>query len=72
MLERLEPLSAKDRAALSRESQDIAGGLYDIFTRESGKEPYRVDVMNALRVLRDKGLPGLTAALAAGEALPSE
>lgn len=72
MLERLKPLSAKDRAALSRESQDIAGGLYDIFTRESGKEPYRVDVMNALRVLRDKGLPGLTAALAAGEALPSE
>jgi hypothetical protein len=72
MLERLEPLSAKDRAALSQESQDIAGGLYDIFTRESGKEPYRVDVMNALRVLRDKGIPGLTAALAAGEALPSE
>jgi hypothetical protein len=54
--------------------KDISGDLYDIFSRREAKtgDPYRVDVMRALQILRDKGLPGLAAALAAGEALPSE
>ena len=51
---------------------DGADKLKGTWVKYDGKEPYRVDVMNALRVLRDKGIPGLTAALAAGEALPSE
>jgi hypothetical protein len=74
LLSKTDELSPKERGALSREMKDISGDLYDIFSRREAKtgDPYRVDVMRALQILRDKGLPGLAAALAAGEALPSE
>jgi hypothetical protein len=74
LMKRISPLSKPEKAALSKETQDIAGGLYDMFTRKSAKtgEGYRMDLMRAFQILRDKGVPGLAAALAAGEALPSE
>jgi hypothetical protein len=74
LLSKTDELPPKERGALSREMKDISGDLYDIFSRREAKtgDPYRVDVMRALQILRDKGLPGLAAALAAGEALPSE
>jgi hypothetical protein len=74
LLGKTDELPPKERGALSREMKDISGDLYDIFSRREAKtgDPYRVDVMRALQILRDKGLPGLAAALAAGEALPSE
>lgn len=74
LLGRIEPLSGREKTALSKETQDIAGGLYDLYTKkgEKTKDEYRSDVMRALEILRDKGLPGLAAALAAGEALPSQ
>lgn len=74
LLDRIEPLSKAEKAALSQETQDIAGGLYDLFTRKSAStgDEYRLDVMRALEILRDKGLPGLAAALSSGAALPSE
>jgi hypothetical protein len=70
LLGKTDELPPKERGALSREMKDISGDLYDIFSRREAKtgDPYRVDVMRALQILRDKGLPGL----AAGEALPSE
>ncbi len=74
LLDRIDPLNAQEKAALSKEAQDISGGLYDLYSKKSkitGDE-YRSDLMRALQILRDKGLPGLAAALAAGEALPSE
>jgi hypothetical protein len=74
LLDRIGPLNAQEKAALSKETQDISGGLYDLYSKKSkitGDE-YRSDLMRALQILRDKGLPGLAAALAAGEALPSE
>jgi hypothetical protein len=74
LLGRIDPLSGREKTALSKETQDIAGGLYDLYTKkgEKTKDEYRSDVMRALQILRDKGLPGLAAALAAGEALPSQ
>jgi len=74
LMKRIEPLSKSEKAALSKETQDISGDLYDLFTRKSAKtgDEYRMDVMRALQILRDKGVPGLAAALSAGEALPSE
>jgi hypothetical protein len=74
MLGYLDPLTPKQRAAMSAEAKDIAGGLYDLYTRkgEATGDDYRVDIMRALQILRDKGVPGLTAALAAGEALPAQ
>jgi hypothetical protein len=74
LLGRIDPLSGQEKTALSRETQDIAGGLYDLYTKkgQKTKDEYRSDVMRALQILRDKGLPGLAAALAAGEALPSQ
>jgi hypothetical protein len=74
LLGRIDPLSGREKTALSKETQDIAGGLYDLYTKkgQKTKDEYRSDVMRALQILRDKGLPGLAAALAAGEALPSQ
>jgi hypothetical protein len=51
-----------------------AGDLYDLYesTARSRKDTTRPDLMNLLRVLRDKGIPGVAAGLLAGEAFPAE
>jgi|688.fasta_scaffold03299_41 hypothetical protein len=74
MLENVEKLSPKAQGALSQASQQPAGDLLDIYkkTAETKKGMTRADLMRALEIIRDKGLPGLAAALAAGEALPAE
>ena len=74
MLENVEKLSPKAQGALSQASQQPAGDLLELYkkTAETKKGMTRADLMRALEIIRDKGLPGLAAALAAGEALPSE
>ena len=74
MFSMIEPLSGRKRAALSQAAQRPAGELYDLYeqTGKSRNEPVREDLMNFLQILRDKGLPGLAAALASGAALPAE
>jgi len=74
MFAALDPLTGKQKSALSQAAQKPAGELYELYeqTAKSRNEPTREDLMNFLRILRDKGLPGLTAALASGQALPAE
>jgi hypothetical protein len=74
MFSLIDPLTGKQKGALSQAAQKPAGELYDLYeqTAKSRNEPTREDLMNFLRILRDKGLPGLTAALASGQALPAE
>ncbi|NBO56663.1 MAG: hypothetical protein EBU84_19190, partial [Actinobacteria bacterium] len=74
MLGNLSGLSAAEREALSNAARQPAGDLYDLYqlTSKTRQAPVREDLMNLLKVLRDKGLPGLAAALAAGEALPAQ
>jgi len=74
MLANVEKLSPRAQGALSQASQQPAGDLLDIYkkTAETKKGMTRADLMRALEIIRDKGLPGLAAALAAGEALPAE
>lgn len=74
MLSHLEPLSANDLKSLSEAAQVPAGKVYDAYKAIEENKGYvvREDLMRLLSILRDKGIPGVTAALAAGEALPSE
>ena len=74
MFSMIDPLSGRKKAALSQAAQRPAGELYDLYeqTGKSRNEPVREDLMNFLQILRDKGLPGLAAALASGAALPAE
>jgi hypothetical protein len=74
MLSALEPLSSKKVGALSEAARRPAGELYELYeqTAKSRNEPYREDLMNLLRVLRDKGIPGVVTGLAAGQAFPAE
>lgn len=74
MFGNLSGLSAAEREALSEAARQPAGDLYDLYqlTSRTKKAPVREDLMNLLTILRDKGLPGLAAALAAGEALPAQ
>jgi hypothetical protein len=74
MFSLIDPLTGKQKGALSEAAQKPAGELYDLYeqTAKSRNEPTREDLMNFLRILRDKGLPGLAAALASGQALPAE
>ena len=74
MLSALEPLSSKKVGALSEAARRPAGELYELYeqTAKSRGEPYREDLMNLLRVLRDKGIPGVATGLAAGQAFPAE
>jgi hypothetical protein len=74
MLSTLEPLSSKKVGALSEAARKPAGELYELYeqTAKSRGEPYREDLMNLLRVLRDKGIPGVATGLAAGQAFPAE
>jgi hypothetical protein len=74
MFSMIDPLSGKKQSALSEAAQKPAGELYELYeqTGKSRNEPTREDLMNFLRILRDKGLPGLAAALASGQALPAE
>jgi hypothetical protein len=68
------PLSVRDFNELSKAAQVPAGEVYDAYRALESNKGYvvREDLMNMLRILRDKGIPGVAAALAAGEALPSE
>jgi len=74
MLERVNTLSPKAQGALSQASQQPAGDLFEIYKKAAEQKNgiTRADLMRALEIIRDKGLPGLAAALAAGEALPAE
>jgi hypothetical protein len=74
MFSMIDPLSGQKKSALSEAAQRPAGELYELYeqTGKSRNEPTREDLMNFLRILRDKGLPGLAAALASGQALPAE
>lgn len=74
MFSYIDPLTGKQKSALSQAAQKPAGELYSLYeqTAKSRKEPLREDLMNFLEILRDKGLPGLAAALASGAALPAE
>ena len=74
MFSYIDPLTGQEKGALSRAAQKPAGELYSLYeqTAKSRKEPFREDLMNFLEILRDKGLPGLAAALASGAALPAE
>ena len=67
-------LRAPEKQGLSAGMQEISPELLEIYqsVSKSKKMPTREDLMNALRIIRDKGVPGLIAALAAGEALPAE
>jgi hypothetical protein len=74
MLGYVNKLPKRDQARLSAASQMPAGDLYDLYesTARSRKDTTRPDLMNLLRVLRDKGIPGVAAGLLAGEAFPAE
>jgi hypothetical protein len=74
MLEMVGKLPPEAQGALSQASQQPAGNLYELYkkTEKSKKDKTRPDLMRALEILRDKGLPGLAAALAAGESLAEE
>jgi hypothetical protein len=74
MLSNIEPLSASDLKSLSDAAQVPAGKVYDAYRALEENKGYvvREDLMRLLNILRNKGIPGVTAALAAGEALPSE
>ena len=74
MLGYVNKLSEKEKKNLSKAVQAPAGDLYSLFesTARSRNDETRKDLMNLLRVLRDKGIPGVTAGLIAGEAFPAE
>lgn len=74
MLENVERLPAGQQMALSEATRQPAEELYRLY-QSAGNKPGRTtrsDLMRLLEILRDKGLPGAAAALAAGEALPAE
>lgn len=60
--------------ALSQASMVPAEDLYSLFesTAKSRNDQTRSDLMNLLRVLGSRGIPGVAAGLAAGEAFPAE
>jgi hypothetical protein len=74
MLSHMGPLSVRDFNELSKAAQVPAGEVYNAYRALESNKGYvvREDLMNMLRILRDRGIPGVAAALAAGEALPSE
>jgi hypothetical protein len=74
MLGYVNKLSEKEKKNLSKAAQAPAGDLYNLFesTARSRNDETRKDLMNLLRVLRDKGIPGVAAGLIAGEAFPAE
>jgi len=74
MLSHMGPLSVRDFNELSKAAQVPAGEVYDAYRALESNKGYvvREDLMNMLRILRNQGIPGVAAALAAGEALPSE
>jgi hypothetical protein len=74
MLGYADELSPSDYRAISDAAMAPAGKLHDLYEAISRtrNEATRADLMNMLRILRNKGLPGIAAGLAAGEALPAE
>jgi hypothetical protein len=74
MLGYVNKLPAADQAALSQASMVPAEDLYSLFesTAKSRGDQTRSDLMNLLRVLGSRGIPGVAAGLAAGEAFPAE
>ena len=74
MLGNFDRLSAANQSALSEASKVPAEELYSLYETAAKSKNYqtRDDLMNLLRVLSTKGLPGVVAGLAAGEAFPAE
>ena len=74
MLGYVNKLPAADQAALSQAAMAPAEELYSLFesTAKSRGDQTRSDLMNLLRVLGSRGIPGVAAGLAAGEAFPAE
>lgn len=74
MLGNVNRLSEANRSALSEASKVPAEELYSLYETAAKSKNYqtRDDLMNLLRVLSTKGLPGVVAGLAAGEAFPAE
>ena len=72
--ERLSPLSQAQQTRLSEAAQPVAGDVFDIMTKahQRAERPMRADYARALELIKRGGIPALMAALAAGEALPSE
>jgi hypothetical protein len=73
MLSQTGKLKPEDLNALSNAAKDPAGLLHDLYEQSSRtrNEPTREDLMRLLKTIRDKGLPGVAAGLAAGEAFPA-
>lgn len=74
MLGYVEQLPQGSQQALSEAVQQPAGEVLRIYeaAAKSKDRQVRSDLMNLLRIMRDRGIPGAAAALAAGEALPAE
>ena len=74
MLGYVEQLPQGSQQALSEAVQQPAGEVLRIYeaAAKSKDRQVRADLMNLLRIMRDRGIPGAAAALAAGEALPAE
>ena len=74
LLDILSRLPENKRSALSEAMRRPAGELADIYEKaaQTRNESVRQDLMRGLRIIQKAGIPGLAAALAAGEALAEE
>jgi hypothetical protein len=74
MLANVSKLSESRQKALSEASKAPADELYRLYQtvgKNTGQD-VREDLMRLLYIIRNRGFPGVAAALAAGEALPEE
>ena len=73
MFKHVDQLSKADQQALSKSAQKAAGKVLDIYnsTAKSRGEQVPPHVLRFLGFLKEKGLPGVKAALQAGGPLPA-